>query len=141
ISATLFFNGDNATDLLASLGMSAKLAQQSQSLYDKALQDQNTAQSLPDHANVAKAAVKALAVVAEAAMKEAQDAANDAAAALADQQNNIARLQAMVATLRSNRIHTEKEYIKGVQEKWGPGAGGSVSDQGWARPSGGNISS
>lgn len=141
LTTTIFLNGDNATDLLSSLGMSAKLAQQSQSLYDKAVQDQNTAQSLTDQANVAAAALEELAIIAEAAMKEAQDAANEAAAALEAQQANIARLQAQLATLRSNRIHTEKEYIKGVQEKWGPGAGGQVSDQGWARPSGGNISS
>lgn len=141
LTTTLLFNGDNATDLLATLGMSAKLAQQSQSLYDKALQDQNTAQSLTDQANVAKAALEELAVIAEAAMQEAQDAANEAAAALAAQQDNIARLQAQLATLRTNRIHTEAEYVKGVQEKWGAGAGGEVSDQGWARPSGGNISS
>lgn len=141
LTATIFFNGDNATDLLATLGMSAKLAQQSQSLYDKALQDQNTAQSLTDQANVAKAALEELALIAEAAMQEAQDAANEAAAALAAQQANIARLQAQLATLTSNRIHTEAEYIKGVQERWGAGAGGEVSDQGWARPSGGNISS
>ena len=62
-------------------------------------------------------------------------------AALEAQQENIARLQAQLATLRTNRIHTEAEYVKGVQERWGPGAGGAVSDQGWARPSGGNISS
>lgn len=141
LTTTLFLNGDNATDLLSQLGMSAKLAQQSQSLYDKALQDQNTAQSLTDQANVAAAALEELAVVAEAAMKEARDAANEAAAALQAQQDNIARLQAQLATLRSNRIHTEKEYTKGVQERWGAGAGGAVSDQGWARPSGGNISS
>src|SRR5690606_33942205 len=117
LTTTLFLNGDNATDLLSQLGMSAKLAQQSQSLYDKALQDQNTAQSLTDQANVAAAALEELAVVAEAAMKEARDAANEAAAALQAQQDNIARLQAQLATLRSNRIHTEKEYTKGVQER------------------------
>lgn len=141
LTTTLFLNGDNATDLLSTLGMSAKLAQQSQSLYDKAVQDQNTAQSLTDQANVAAAALEELALVAEQAMQEAQDAANEAAAALEAQQANIARLQAQLATLQSNRIHTEAEYIKGVQERWGPGAGGEVSDQGWARPAGGNISS
>ncbi|HRN28196.1 MAG TPA: peptidoglycan DD-metalloendopeptidase family protein [Terrimesophilobacter sp.] len=141
LTTTLFLNGDNATDLLSTLGMSAKLAQQSQSLYNKALQDQNTAQSLTDQANVAAAALEELALIAEAAMQEAQAAADAAAAALQAQQDNIARLQAQLATLQSERIHTEAEYIKGVQERWGPGAGGEVSDQGWARPSGGNISS
>ena len=141
LTTTLFLNGDNATDLLSTLGMSAKLAQQSQSLYNKALQDQNTAQSLTDQANVAAAALEELALIAEAAMQEAQAAADAAAAALQAQQDNIARLQAQLATLQSERIHTEAEYIKGVQERWGPGAGGEVSDQGWARPAGGNISS
>lgn len=141
LTTTLFLNGDNATDLLSTLGMSSKLAQQSQSLYNKAVQDQNTAQSLTDQANVAAAALEELAIIAEAAMQEAQDAANAAAEALQAQQDNIARLQAQLATLTTNRIHTEKEYVKGVQEQWGPGAGGQVSSQGWARPSGGNISS
>src|SRR5690606_3846774 len=122
LTTTLFLNGDNATDLLSTLGMSSKLAQQSQSLYNKAVQDQNTAQSLTDQANVAAAALEELAIIAEAAMKEAQDAANAAAEALQAQQDNIARLRAQLATLRSNRIHTEQEYVKGVQERWGPGA-------------------
>ena len=82
LTATLFFNGDNASDLLSQLGMASKVNEQSQGLHDKAIQQQNTAQSLTDQANVAREALDELRIAAELAQQEAQKAADATAAAL-----------------------------------------------------------
>lgn len=144
LTATLFFSGDDADNLLSQLGLASKVADQSQGLYSKAVQDQNTAQSLTDQADVAKAALKVLAEEAQAAQVAAQAAADAATAALAEQQANKARLDAQLATLQSDRIHTEAEYTEGIKAQWGATAGlgaGQISSSGWARPAGGHISS
>lgn len=141
LSATLFFNGDNAKDMLAQLGMASKITDQSQGLYDRAIQDQKTAQSLTDQANVARAALEELRDAAEKAQIEAQAAADAAAAALAEQQANNARLQAQLATLKTKQVHTEAEYVAGVKEAWGASGAGEISDQGWARPASGHVTS
>src|SRR6185312_5130019 len=110
LTATLFFSGDSADDLLSQLGLASKVADQSQGLYSKA----------------------------------AQAAADAAAAAYDEQQANKARLDAQLATLQSDRIHAESEYVAGIQAQWGAGAGlgaGMISSTGWARPAGGHISS
>ncbi len=141
LSATLFFNGDNAQNMLAQLGMASKITDQSQGLYDRAIQDQKTAQSLTDQAIVAKAALEVLRDKAEKARAEAQAAADKAAAALVEQQANNARLQAQLATLKTKQVHTEAEYVKGVKEQWGASGAGEISSQGWARPSTGHVTS
>jgi murein DD-endopeptidase MepM/ murein hydrolase activator NlpD len=141
LTATLFFNGDDATDMLAQLGMANKVTDQSQGLYDRAIQDQNTAQSLTDQANVARAALEVLRDAAEKARAEAQDAADKAAAALAEQQKNDATLKAQLATLKTNQVHTEAEYVKGVKEQWGASGAGEISSAGWARPASCHITS
>ena len=43
--------------------------------------------------------------------------------------------------LVEKRQATQADYIKGVRERWGPNAGGIISEQGWARPSSGYVSS
>ena len=144
LTATLFFSGDDADNLLSQLGLASKVADQSQGLYSKAVQDQNTAQSATDQADVAKAALKVLAEQAQVAQVAAQAAADAAAAALAEQQTNKARLDAQLATLQSDRIHSESEYTAGIKAQWGATAGlgaGAISSSGWARPAGGHISS
>ncbi|TFB80029.1 M23 family metallopeptidase [Terrimesophilobacter mesophilus] len=141
-SATLFFNGDNAKDLLAQLGMATKISEQSKGLYDRATQDQNTAQSLTDQANVAKDALEVLRDAAQKAQVAAQKAADAAAAALQEQQANNATLQAQLATLKTGQRHIEAQYVKGIQEQWGAGGGAvEISSQGWARPAFGRITS
>lgn len=144
LTATLFFSGDKADSLLSQLGLASKVADQSHGLYSKAIQDQNTAQSLTDQADVAKAALEVLAEEARVAQVAAQAAADAAAAALAEQQANKARLDAQLATLQSDRIHTEAEYTEGIKAQWGAWAGsgsGQISSTGWTRPAGGHLSS
>ena len=141
VSMQLFFDG-GSNDLLSQLGMASKVGQQSSSIFTKAKRDQNTAQSLTDQTNLAKDALQVLAATAQAAMIEAQAAADASAAALQEQEENQATLKAQLATLVENRVATEAEYKKGVEEAWGAGAGaaGPISDSGWTRPSTGYAS-
>jgi murein DD-endopeptidase MepM/ murein hydrolase activator NlpD len=144
LSTRLFFSGGDSKALLAQLGLASMVKSQSAGLYEKAIQDQNTAQSLTDQADVAKAALKILADAAQKALEAATTAAELAAAALSEQTDNAARLQAQLATLVTNTDHLESEYVAGIKAQWGDLAGlgaGKISSTGWVRPAGGHISS
>ena len=144
LSTRLFFSGGDSKALLAQLGLASMVKDQSAGLYERAIQDQNTAQSLTDQADVAKAALKILADAAQKALAEATAAAETAAAALSEQTGNAARLKAQLATLTTNVDHLETEYVDGIKAQWGELAGlgaGKISSTGWVRPSGGHISS
>ncbi|GAB3142780.1 hypothetical protein GCM10027057_27160 [Marisediminicola antarctica] len=117
VSASLFFDGASAADLLSQLGMASKITDQSAGIYQKAIEDQNTAQSLTDQANVAKDALQDLADAAEAALQAATEAADAAAAALAEQQENEAVLRAQLSVLEENRAATEADYQAGVRAR------------------------
>lgn len=140
LTSTLWFNGDDAKNVLADVGMASKITGQSKGLYDRAILDQNTAQALTDQANVAKDELERLRDLAEQARIEAQAAADAAAAALAEQQANSARLQAQLATLQTGLLQTEASYVKGVQAQWGASGGAvEISSSGWARPAFGRV--
>lgn len=144
LSTTIFFSGSKTDDLLSQLGLASMVKDQSAGLYKKATQDQNTAQSLTDQANVAKDALKQLNDAAQAALAAAAAAEATAQAALAEQQSHIATLQAQLATLKTDQLHTEAEYTAGLVAQWGAGASlgaGAISADGYARPAGGHISS
>lgn len=140
LTTTLLFNGDDAKDVLADIGMASKITGQSKGLYDRAIQDQNTAQSLTDQANIAKDERERLRDEAQKAQEEAQAAADAAAAAFKEQQDNNARLQAQLATLKTGLLQTEAAYVKGIQEQWGANNSTvEISSSGWARPVFGRI--
>lgn len=144
LSTRLFFSGGDSKAYLAQLGLEGMVKDQSAGIYEKAIQDQNSSQSLTDQANVAKAALKILADTARRALAEATTAAQAAASAYAEQHDNSARLQAQLATLTTNVDHLESEYVTGVKALWGELAGlgaGKISTTGWVRPAGGHISS
>jgi murein DD-endopeptidase MepM/ murein hydrolase activator NlpD len=152
LTATLFFDGANASNLLSQLGLASKVADQSQGLYTKAIQDQNTAQGLTDQADVAEAALKTLADDAQKAMDEAQAAADAATSALAEQTTHKAELDAQLASLTTNAAVTQAGYEDGVKAAAAAAAAyaaahpaspstGQVSGSGWTRPSAGHISS
>lgn len=160
LSASLFFSGDDAKDLLSQLGLASVIKDRSASLYAKAAQDENTARSMGTQATVAQDALKVLATAAQAALDEANAASDKASAALEEQAANKTRLEAQRASLASNSVTTEASYNAGVAAKaaaaaaaakaaaeWAaahpapsePAGGGSSS--GWVRPAGGRISS
>ncbi|MEO7349032.1 MAG: peptidoglycan DD-metalloendopeptidase family protein [Terrimesophilobacter sp.] len=140
LTTTLLFNGDDAQKVLADVGMANNITGQSKGLYDRAIQDQNTAQSLTDQANVAKDERERLRNEAEKAQVAAQAAADAATAALKEQQDNNARLQAQLATLKTGLLQTEAAYVKGIQAQWGANNSQvEISSSGWARPAFGRI--
>lgn len=162
LTSTLLFSDAASDGLLTQMGMASKVSQQSAGIFAKAVREQNSAQKLTDQADVAKVALEELAAIAQQAMVEAQAAADQATAALEEQNGNKARLQAQLASLVENRIATEAEYSVGkaiadaaaaaaaaaakaaadaaaAAGGGGGGAGGAVSPSGWARPSAGGV--
>jgi murein DD-endopeptidase MepM/ murein hydrolase activator NlpD len=146
LTATLFISGDDANQLLSRIGYAAKIAEQTDGIYARALSDRNTAQSLSDQAEVARQIREELQLVAEAAYEQANAAAMRAYAAVEAQLENSARLEAQLEVLIEKREATEADYQKGViarqqSEIRGMIDPGQISSAGWARPSGGYISS
>ena len=130
-----------ADGYLYRVGTVAKISERSDAIYEQAIQLQNTAQSLADQATVAQQKLDELKQAAEAAFVVAQQASETAAQKLAELEEAKAKADALLAYLTDKREVTEADYKKGLEEKWGSGAAGEVSDQGWARPSAGNIRS
>ncbi|HAM25888.1 MAG TPA: cell wall-binding protein [Microbacteriaceae bacterium] len=162
VVATLMFNGGKAADLLSQLSLASKVTDQSKGLYEKAIQEQNSAQSLTDQSNLAKVALKSLAEAAQVALDAAQVAATNAANALAEQTAHKSELDAQLASLVSTTAQTEAGYRAGVAAAAaakaaaeaaaraaaaaaaaaGGGSGaGQVGSSGWARPAAGRITS
>jgi murein DD-endopeptidase MepM/ murein hydrolase activator NlpD len=148
LSATLFISGDDATQLLSRIGYASKIAEQTDGIYARALADQNAAQSLSDQAEVARVIREELQVIAEQAYEAANAAAIRAYEAVEAQLENSARLEAQLEVLIEQREATEADYQKGVIARSttkGTVAGminpGQISGAGWARPSGGYVSS
>jgi murein DD-endopeptidase MepM/ murein hydrolase activator NlpD len=142
VTANLFVSSD-ADNLLYGLGMSSKISEQANAIYERAILDQNTAQALTDQADVAKRELEVLKIAAEKAFAEAQAAAAAAQAALNEQLDNQARLQQQLVVLRERRAATEADYQAGVRERYAAASfeAGPISDSGWVRPAGGYITS
>jgi murein DD-endopeptidase MepM/ murein hydrolase activator NlpD len=149
LSATLFVSGDDAQQLLSRIGYASKIAEQTDGIYARALADQNAAQSLTDQAEVARQIREELQVIAEQAYEAANAAAMRAYAAVEAQYENSARLEAQLEVLTEKREATEADYQKGVVARASANQGevagmvdaGQISSSGWARPSGGYVSS
>lgn len=140
--AQLLTSSSDPADLLYNLGMSSKISEQANTIYEQALQDQNTAQALTDQADVAEAELNVLRAAAEKLFVEAQAAAIAAADALREQEENQARLQQQLTVLKEKRAATEADYLAGVRERIGSGASldaGEISLSGWVKPVSGRI--
>ena len=144
VATNLLMNSGDADNLLYGLGMSAKISEQANAIYERAMLDKNTAQALTDQADVAKAELLVLKEVSEKAFNEAKTAADAAASALSIQLDNQARLEAQLVVLKENRAATEADYIAGVRARISANASleaGEISLSGWVRPAGGYITS
>lgn len=153
LDSTLFFSGSKARALLSQLGLASMVKDQSAGLYAKAVQNERTARSLTDQANVAKDALKKLADDAKKALEAAAEAASAAATALAEQQAHQIELGAQLAVLTAATAQTESDYATGVELARQAAAArlatqlaaapraGQIAASGWARPSAGHISS
>lgn len=137
------FTSSDPDRLLGGLGVAGQLTAQVSKIKDKALQDRNTAQAQSDAAAEAKVILEELKLEAEAAFKEAQEAATAAAAALEAARAAKAEADAKLAVLAANRAATEEDYMAGIVARYGSGASlgaGEISLSGWANPVSGWIS-
>ncbi len=143
-TVNLLVNTGSSEDLLGSLEMSSRVGVQTYLVLEQALQDKNSAQALTDKANEAKVILEELKVAAEAAFLAAQAAATAAAAAYELEQTHQAEMKAQLVVLQERRAATEADYLAGVRERWGAGAGsslGEISDSGWTKPVAGSVTS
>lgn len=144
VTTNLFLNAGDAEDLLYSYGMADQFTAQTSGIYQKALQDQNSAQALTDQADIARELLEELKIAAEKAFAVAQEASNKAAAALDEQEERSTLLAAQLKVLEQRRKVTEKDYLAGVKERetQNPGlGGGEISGSGWTKPAFGRITS
>lgn len=113
----LFFAGSaaNADELLSRLGTMDKMLGYNQSVYDKAVAARDSAQALSDQAVVARTERDRLQKIAEQKMVAAQQAAEAAQAALDEQTENLATLEAQLAALKDNTAKTVSDYKEGVR--------------------------
>jgi murein DD-endopeptidase MepM/ murein hydrolase activator NlpD len=140
ISTSLLSDASGADDLLSRLGFASIIASQADGIYQAAIRDKNTAQSLTDQAEIAKRERDILRDAAEASFQIAQDAAIEAENMFQEQQAHQATLMAQLATLVENRRVTEEQYQEGVEAGGTAGSDlppGAISSKGWARPAAG----
>jgi cell wall-associated NlpC family hydrolase len=143
LTTSLVFSGDSA-ELLKQLGMASKLGEQSTSVYEQALADRNTADSLREQADAAAKERKKLADEAKSQYDEAQAKADAAAAVLAEQETRSAELYAQLARLKDTTAELERERAEGVAREAAeqatrpqqPSPGGG--NPGGGNPGGGN---
>ncbi|MEO0024315.1 MAG: hypothetical protein RL196_756 [Actinomycetota bacterium] len=125
-SIDLFLNAGEADNLLYQLGTQDRLAGQSQSLYERAVQRQQYAQSITDSLKVAKVQLADEAKVAQAAFDEAQSAAA-AVQAKVDANNALNKVfYAQLASLRSTTATLERQRAEGLAAEARQNAGTSL---------------
>ena len=118
LSGNLFVSGeDRADDLLYQLGAMSKLSEKTDQIYVKARQQQNTAQSLTDQANVAKEQLGALADAAQKALDESVAAQQALEAKQAEDEQHRADLEAQLAVLVQKADITEAQFQVGEQRR------------------------
>jgi murein DD-endopeptidase MepM/ murein hydrolase activator NlpD len=138
-------------ELLAKLGSMEKLVERTADIYAQAQESTNTAQSLADQAEVARAEREKLRIAAEEALVVAQAAQAAAEAALAESQAKKIELEQQLKFLQDAEAQTAAAYQEGErirkeeeerrrQEALRSGSPGTVASSGWAKPAGGYIS-
>lgn len=109
-----FLNAGQADDLLYQLGAQDKLAQQSDTLYQRAVAKKLLAQSLQDQLGEAKAELDAKAEVAKAAFDEAQAAADAVQAKLDENKALNQTFYAQLASLQNTTADLERRRAEGL---------------------------
>lgn len=110
----LLLHSKDSKNILYSLGMSEQLVEQSQGIFDAAIQAENTAQSLSDQAKVAGDELAKLKGISDAALADANVKAQAAADALQEEQENISAQRELLAAAKSKAATTQADYDKGV---------------------------
>lgn len=127
-SVNLLLNAAKADDLLYQLGAQEKVAQQSDTLYQRAIARQNFAQSLTNQLKVAKDELATKAAAAKALFDEAQGAAN-AVQAQVDKNNALNKtFYAQLATLQNTSADLERQRAEGLAAEARQNQGTSLPD-------------
>ena len=125
-SIDLFLNAGEADNLLYQLGTQDRLAGQSQSLYERAVQRQQYAQSITETLRAAKTQLAAEAKVAQAAFDEAQAAAAAVQAKVDENKALNKTFYAQLANLRNTTATLEQQRAQGLADEARQNAGTSL---------------
>ncbi len=124
-SLNLFLNAGKAGDLLYKLGAQEKVAQQSDTIYNRSLAKQKYAQSLTDELAGAKAELGTKAAAAKSLFVEAQTAAN-AVQVKVDANNKLNKtFYAQLAVLQNTSADLERQRAEGLAAEARQNAGTS----------------
>jgi cell wall-associated NlpC family hydrolase len=124
-SLNLFLNAGKADDLLYQLGAQEKVAQQSDTIYNRSLAKQKYAQSLTDELAGAKAELGTKAAAAKSLFVEAQSAANEVQAKV-DANNKLNKtFYAQLAVLQNTSAELERQRAEGLAAEARQNAGTS----------------
>jgi len=124
-SLNLFLNAGKADDLLYQLGAQEKVAQQSDTIYNRSLAKQKYAQSLTDELAGAKAELGTKAAAAKGLFVEAQTAANQVQAKV-DANNKLNKtFYAQLAVLQNTSADLERQRAEGLAAEARQNAGTS----------------
>lgn len=113
-TVNLLLNASKADDLLYQLGESEKIAQQSNTIYNKSVEKQKYAQALTDQLAVAKTELAGKAKIARAAFSAATDAANAVEAQVAASKAKSKTFYAQLAVLQNTSAAIEKARADGI---------------------------
>ncbi|MCX8530709.1 MAG: NlpC/P60 family protein [Rhodoluna sp.] len=124
-SLTLFLNASVADDLLYKLGAQEKVAQQSDTIYNRSLAKQKYAQSLTDELAGAKTELATKAAAAKSLFVEAKTAAN-AVQIKVDANNKLNKtFYAQLAVLQNTSAELERQRAEGLAAEVRQNAGTS----------------
>jgi cell wall-associated NlpC family hydrolase len=124
-SLNLFLNAGKADDLLYQLGAQEKVAQQSDTIYNRSLAKQKYAQSLTDELAGAKTELATKAAAAKGLFVEAQSAANEVQAKV-DANNKLNKtFYAQLAVLQNTSAELERQRAEGLAAEARQNAGTS----------------
>jgi cell wall-associated NlpC family hydrolase len=113
-SLNLLLNAGEADDLLYQLGAQERVAQSSDTLYQRSVQTQKFAESLNSQLKVAKTELAAEAAIAKAAYNSAQNAANVLTAKVNENKRNMNTFVAQLATLQKTSAKLAAERAAGL---------------------------
>jgi cell wall-associated NlpC family hydrolase len=114
LTMKLLLGGNNADNLLDSIGAADRLGQTSADVFEKAQQDSNAAKSLSAQAHVAETQRSSKAAAAASALSVAKKASDAAQKNVNDQSAAQTTLTAQLASLQGVSASTEAGYLAGV---------------------------
>ena len=122
-SLNLLLNAGKADDLLYQLGAQERVAQSSDTLYQRSVQTQKFAESLNSQLKVARADLAAKAAIAKAAYNQAQSAADELTAKVNDNKAHMAVLITQLASLQRTSEKLAAERAAGLARDAAQAAG------------------